>query len=249
MTALAEHSREESSSALLFKQGFLALLPLWTGAIPFGIAYGVTATEIGLSAFAVQLMSLTVFSAAAQITAVSLFQVGASSLEIIVTACALNLHLPLIGAAIAHSLRFSWPSRLITAWLLTDGSFAVAAGRPPLRKPILLGAGFSMYLGWNLGTALGLIAGQTIPDPRAFAIDFVVPLTFLSVLIPLLRTRIALMVAVVSAAGTLALATQVPLGFAILIAGLSASLLGAFLSRGSSTDTSGDSEEGKPEAS
>jgi predicted branched-subunit amino acid permease len=230
MTAKADVSIDQRNTTRLFRRGFLAMLPLWAGAIPFGIAYSVAAREAGMDALSIQLMSLTVFSAAAQISAVSLMQLGAAPIEILITAVGLNVHLPLFGAVIARELHLSPFKRLGTAYLLTDATYAVCAALGPLRTPVLIGAGASMFLGWNLGTLLGLLVGQAIPDPRQVAIDFVVPLTFLAVLIPLIRTRIALIVAALSAVGTLILGTWLPIGFTILVAGVSASLFGAQLS-------------------
>ena len=213
-----------------FFRGFLAMLPLWAGAIPFGIAYSLAAGDAGLDAWTIQLMSLTVFSAAAQVSAVALLGLGSSMTEILITAIALNLHLPLFGAAIARELPLTWSKRLGVAGLLTDATYAISVSVGKLRVPVLLGAGTSMYAGWNLGTASGLAIGRAIPDPQQLAIELVVPLTFLAVLIPMLRTRVSLLVASWSAVITLLLGNWVPLGVAILLAGATGCLLGSYLS-------------------
>src|SRR5205814_650363 len=80
----------------LFARGFVALLPLWAGAIPSGIAYGVAARSAALGLGETQLMSLVVFSAAAQVGAVSLLGAGAPVAVLIGTALALNAQLPLL---------------------------------------------------------------------------------------------------------------------------------------------------------
>jgi predicted branched-subunit amino acid permease len=219
---------ERVSTLRLVRVGFVAMLPLWAAAIPFGVVYSVAALEAGWRPLTVQLMSLTVFSAATQVSVATLSQADASSLEILITAGALNIHLLLIGAAIARELPLMLARRLGVAALLTDASYAVAASKPPLRLPVLIGSGISMYAGWNLGTALGLLAGQSIPDPQRIALDLVVPLTFIAVLTPMLRSRPNVAVAAGSAVGTLALAAWLPLGFAILTAGSLASLAGAW---------------------
>ncbi|MGA8487041.1 MAG: hypothetical protein WB684_08230, partial [Gaiella sp.] len=59
----------------------------------------------------------------------------------------------------------------------------VSLGVGPLRLAVLLGAGASMYSGWNLGTALGAGLGATPSSPRAYGIDLVAPLAFLAVLV------------------------------------------------------------------
>jgi predicted branched-subunit amino acid permease len=228
-----EHDRRMSHEPVwtAFVRGFVGMLPLWVGAIPTGIAYAVAARSIGLAPGETQLMSLLVFSAAAQVSAVSLFDAGTPILVLVGTAIAFNAQLPLLGLAITSQIRMGWLSRLVTAWFLTDGAFGVAAGQGRLRLPILLGAGVSMYVAWNTGTALGILAGQAVPDPRRAGLDLLVPLAFLAVLIPLLRGRAALLAALVAAAAMLLLSSLVPSGVAVLGAGGLGSAAGAWWSR------------------
>lgn len=232
MLAAARDGHDQPDTVDQFRRGFLAMLPLWAGVIPFGIAFSLTARDAGMTALDIQLMSLTVFTAAAQVSAVALMNVGASTTEILITTLGLGVHLPLIGAAVDRELRLSRLARLGAAWLLTDATYAVSAALGPLKTPVLFGAGVSMYLGWNAGTALGLLVGEAIPDPQRYGLDFVVPLTFLAVVLPMIRNRVTLLVVGCSAAGTLLIASYLPTGFAILLAALPACLLGARLTGG-----------------
>ena len=93
---------DQPISCLRFAQGFLAMLPLWTGAIPVGIAYGAAARDVGLSLVETHLMSLTVFSAAAQMSAVALIGAGMPAVILIGTALALNIQLLLIGLSVGR---------------------------------------------------------------------------------------------------------------------------------------------------
>jgi predicted branched-subunit amino acid permease len=214
-----------------FGRGYLALLPLWSGAIPAGIAFGVAARAAGLSVLETQVMSLVVFSAAGQIGAVSLLAGGASPPVLVGTVMALNAQLLLLGVAIGRQLRLSLPQRLLAAWLLTDGAYGVSLGVGPLRLAVLLGAGASMYSGWNIGTALGAVLGAVLPGPRAFGIDLVAPLSFLAVLVPLLRSRPMLLVAAAAGLAAFVLLRVAPGGVAVLGAGLVGCAVGAWATR------------------
>lgn len=214
-----------------FWRGFVGLLPLWVAAIPSGIAFGVAARGAGLGAIEAQLMSLLVFSAAGQIGALALLGDGLPRPVLIGTVMVLNAQLLLLGLAAGRQLRPRWPARLGAAFLLTDAAFAVAAAGVRLRLTALVGAGVSMYLAWNGGTALGLLAGQRLLAVRGLGIDFVLPLIFLALAIPTVRSRAALGVALIAGAGTLALAQLMPGGLAILLAGIAACLCGAWWTR------------------
>ena len=227
----AREAPDRPAPLALFASGFLALLPLWAGAIPSGIAYGVAARAAGLGPGETQLMSLVVFSAAAQVGAVSLLDAGAPVALLVGTALALNAQLLLLGLAVGRQIRPAWPARLVAAWFLTDGAYGIAVARGPLRLPVLLGAGVSMYTAWNAGTALGSLLGMAVPDLRRLGVDYVVPLSFLAVLVPLVRTRAAALVALVAGATALLLVRLVPGGVAVLGAGLVGSAVGAWRTR------------------
>ena len=203
------------------------MLPLWAGAVPIGFAYGVAARTSGLEPLAAQVMSAIVFSAAAQLSALPLLESGAPLLLVVVTVVVLNAQVLLVGLAISRELRLSLRRRVVLALFLTDGAYGVSVAGGSLTLARLLGAGVSMFTAWNTGTALGLLVGQSLPDPRGLGLDVVVPLTFLAVLVPLVRTRAVAEVAVASAFLTLLLSRVAPIGVAVLGAGVLACLLGA----------------------
>ena len=85
---------------------------------------------------------------------------------------------------------------------------------------------------WNLATLGGAIAGSAITDPAELGIDLVFPLAFLALLVPLVRTRVELLVAVASGAIAYVAARGLPAGLPILLTGVVGSLLGAALTSG-----------------
>jgi branched chain amino acid efflux pump len=226
--SLAHDDADRASALTYFARGFVAMLSLWVAAIPSGIAYGVAARGVGLGAVETQLMSLLVFSAAGQVGVLALLKTGAPLALAIGTVMVLNAQLLLLGLTVGRQVRPSWGERLLAAFFLTDAAFAIAASRERLRLPVLLGAGASMYVGWNAGTAIGIAAGRVLLDVRGLGIDFVLPLIFLALLIPLVRTRPALVVVLVSGATTFLLSRVVPSGVAVLVAGVAASIAGAW---------------------
>jgi predicted branched-subunit amino acid permease len=226
--SLAQDDANRASTLTYFARGFVAMLSLWVAAIPSGIAYGVAARGVGLGALETQLMSLLVFSAAGQVGVLALLKAGAPLALAIGTVMVLNSQMLLLGLTVGRQLRPTWGERLLAAFFLTDAAFAIAASRERLRLPVLLGAGASMYIGWNAGTAIGIAAGRILLDVRGLGIDFVLPLIFLALLVPLVRTRPALVVVLVSGATTFLLSRVAPSGVAVLAAGVAASAAGAW---------------------
>lgn len=209
----------------LVRDGFLAMLPLWTGAIPTGVAFAIAAADAGLSVGETVLMSLIVFSAAAQLAAVALGPEGNSVASLALITFVLNVQLVLLGFVTGRAQSLSAIRRPLVAFFLTDGAFGIAARWARIHWQVVLGAGVSMYLGWNLGTLLGALAGATIPSTRELGL--VAPLCFIAVLAPLIRSGAALVTLLVAGATTVALA-HLPAGATILAAALVGSVAGSW---------------------
>lgn len=225
------------------RAGFVMTIPLWLGSVPFGMVYAVTALSAGLTPAQTLAMSLLVFAGAAQFTAAGMFAAGAAPLTIIITTLIVNARHLLLSASLVPFLRgASNPLKALLAFQLTDESYAVGMRRflEGTGSPTyLLGSNISLYIAWQLSTIAGLLIGTQIPDPDAYGLGLVFPLTFIGLLVPLLRERVSVSVAVF--AGVLAIvgALAIPGSWYILITGIVASALGAFLTRSSEPGEAG----------
>ncbi len=216
----------------------MLMAPLWLGVVPFGLAYAVTAREAaGLSVLETQALSVFVFAGSAQVSAAGLFGTGATGLEIVLTTFLLNVRHVLYGVSLGRELPLTARERPVAAYFLTDEAFGVVTASTERNLPFLLGAELSLFATWNLATFGGALLGAAIPDPRQLGVDLIFPLAFLALLVPLVRTRTELCVALASGALAYGLAQALPGGLPILLTGVAGSLLGAWLTRDRPPDT------------
>ena len=82
-------------------------------------------------------------------------------------------------------------------------------------------SGILLYVLWVGGTALGTVVGDLL-DPEAIGLDAAFPALFLALLAPYLRTRRALVTALVAGTITLVLLPLAPPGVPIVAASLAA---------------------------
>ncbi|HVU79085.1 MAG TPA: AzlC family ABC transporter permease [Gaiellaceae bacterium] len=216
----------------MFRHGFRAMMPLWLGVVPFGVAYAVIARDAGLSLLETQALSLLVFAGSAQVSAVGLIGRGAGGLEIVLTTFLLNVRHVLYGLSLARRVPMSPRERAVGAYFLTDEAYGVSIARGARTFGYVLGAELSLFVTWNLATFAGGLLGGVIPDPERLGVDFVFPVAFLALLVPLLRRRVDVLVALVAGVVAWALAKGLPGGLPVVGAGVSGALLGAFLTRG-----------------
>lgn len=174
-----------------------------SGVVPFGAVMGTAASEAGLSLIQSVLMNFFVFGGAAQLASLDLMTKGATVLVVVATGLIINLRFLLYSAAISPTLRDSgfW-TKLLGAYFLTDQSYAVMSAHESHFKSsreavqFYFGACACMAITWHLSVLAGFLFGNFAP--RSWALDYAVPLSFVALVIPTLKNRKYLMVAVVS---------------------------------------------------
>lgn len=218
-----------------FRRGFIVMMPLWAGVMPFAVAFAVLARTAGYGVAETQGFSLFLFAGAAQIAAVTLTAGGAGTPAIVLTVLLLNLRHMLYGLSLSSYLpERVRPPRPVLAYWLTDEAYGVTireyldGGGGPY---FLLGAELSLFIAFNVATLAGSFLGGLLPDPARIGLDFIFPLTFLALLVPLLRTRNAVIAALLSGGCALVLSHYVAGGPTILISTLIAASAGVALDR------------------
>ncbi len=216
-----------------FSAGIAAMAPILIGIVPFGLIYGVAAVDAGLSNIQAVAMSSVVFAGSAQLAAVDLMSRDAAIAVIVATALVINARHLMYSASVAPQLAELpiW-SRSLIGYLLTDQAYAVSIvrwaddpGTPRNRGVFILGAGASMWLTWQVSSALGVVLGTGVPED--WSLDFAVPLVFLALVVPTIKDRGTGAAAAVS--GLVAvLAVDIPLHSGLLTAA-AAGILGGLL--------------------
>lgn len=218
------------------RRGAMAAAPFIAGVAPFGMAYAVSALAAGFSPLETMLFSVLACSGSAQMASVGLAASGAGPLSIVLTALGLSLRHVLYGLSLATWLpRSTQPSTPLLAATVFDEGFGLATREAAERRGsagFLFGANGLLYLSWVAATLAGIVLGQLLPDPASIGLDVIFPLSFLALLLPLIRTRRDALVAVVAGASALGLRSVVGAGPAVVVAIAGAAALGAALDRG-----------------
>ena len=215
-----------------FLTGALHMTPLNLAVVPWAILAGSMAVDSGLTFAQSVAMSAMVFAGAAQLVTLGLLNSGAGVITIIVSVFFITSQHLLYGLTLRPHVRpFSPLQRAGIGFLLTDELFAVSvAGRQRLSFAYLFGAGLSFYLVWVLVSILGIVLAHSISDLSQLRLDFSVVATLLAIVVPLIKSKSALVGALFSFVVTIIL-TRAGIQGSAVIAGVSAMLLAVLLGR------------------
>lgn len=173
------------------KEGATKGFPLVFSAGFFGLIFGFTGATGELSIFVVSSMSYIIFAGSAQFIAIVLINQQAETFAIIITAIILNLRHLLYGGVLNDILEFEGIKKLIPAYFLTDEAFLVTTlvnKEMKLEQKefkldyVLLGAGFTLWIVWNIATIIGFLIHDLISDLIVLPDNFVIAASFIGFL-------------------------------------------------------------------
>ena len=127
---------------------------------------------------------------------------------------------------------FKW--RIILGYLLTDEAYAVSI-RKFMNDPSklflhfhLLGTGITLFLSWQLSTLTGILVGGDLPE--FLDLQFIIPLTFIAIIIPMIKSVSTLFV-VLSSAVTALICKNLDINFWIILSAVVGIIFGILTSK------------------
>ena len=217
-----------------FKNGCLQEIPLQLGVFPFGIAYGILGIEVGLTNIQTYLLSIIIFAGVSQIVFAQLFSTFTPSFIIVGTIGIVNLRHILYGVSLSSYLKkLSLKWRVILSYLITDEAFAISYKRFSEEKKTkymhfhLLGSGITLWISWQISTLIGIFIGPSIPN--SLNLEYVIPLSFIAIVVVSINTKIKLIVFIMSALFSILL-RDLPWNLWIITSALISIIIGVLIS-------------------
>lgn len=213
-----------------FWRGYWDCAPFILIVVPYSMLFGVVARDAGLDVLQTMSMSVLVIAGASQFTAIALLQDQAPVFIALLAALAVNLRMAMYSAALVPHLGHARLGvRALMAYLMVDQAFAVAVRtyqdspdmKPAAKVAYYFGAMLLICPFWYAFTLIGALVGQAIP--ASFSLDFAVPVCFIALTAPLLRSGPHIFAALIASGAALAF-SWVPWSLGLIIA----ALLGVF---------------------
>ncbi|MEL6409754.1 MAG: AzlC family ABC transporter permease [Pseudomonadota bacterium] len=225
------------STKSVFWKGVRDAAPFFLVVAPFSLLFGVVATEAGLSVFETLSFSIAVIAGAAQFTALQLMVDDLPTVIVLISALAVNLRMAMYSASLTPYLGQAplW-QRAVAAYFIVDQSYSLSALQFEENPAWTIKQRMAYFWGtvapicpfWYAFTLLGALIGETIPD--WLALDFALPICFLALIMPMLRSPAHVAAALVSVTAALAF-SWMPYNLGLLTAGILGMMTGAEIER------------------
>ena len=169
-----------------FKKAFPYTIPVLTGYLFIGIAFGVMYAEKGYSFLWAMLMSLMVYAGSGQYLAVNFFVPGVSFLQVIFLTFMVNVRHVFYGISLVERFNQFGKSRWYMIFGLTDETYSLlCTTKVPQgvdESKFLLAISLMNHSYWVLGSIIGAVAGTLLPI-NSEGIDFAMTALFVVIFV------------------------------------------------------------------
>ena len=177
---------KKSSYGKAFKAAFPYTIPVMTGYLFIGMAFGVMIQEKGYNFLWAILMSVLCYAGSGQYLAVNFFAPGVSLLQVIFMEFMLNIRHIFYGLSLLERFAKMGKKRLYMIFSLTDETyslfFVTKVPKDVEEGQFLFAIALLDQLYWIIGSAIGAIAGTLIPFDTT-GIDFAMTALFVVIFV------------------------------------------------------------------
>jgi predicted branched-subunit amino acid permease len=158
----------------------------------YGISFGALAVTSGFSFSQTQVLSLGLFSGASQFAVVGIMGAGGGAVAAIATSSLLGFRNGLYALSIANVLKLKGFKKVIASQLTIDESTAMSVANnddEEMSRWAFWATGISVFVFWNIATAIGAFGASFVADPKSLGLDAAVGAAFLALLWPRLVNK------------------------------------------------------------
>lgn len=217
--------------------GLTSGIPIALGYLSVSFGFGVSAVNRGLSPLAAVLISLTNLTSAGQVAGLEIIVTAGSLIEMALAQLIINARYFMMSLSLSQKIDSSYPlrARLITSFVITDEVFGVGASRKGMLTPsFMYGLILLPAVGWTLGTLLGAVAGNVLPEAVKLALGIAIYGMFVAIVVPPAKSDKGILLASLTAIAVSCAIAYLPFlkfitsGFSIIICAVVGSAVAAY---------------------
>ena len=172
------------------RMGFRDGIPIGIGYFAMAFAFGIYAVSFGLTPLEILFISVFNLTSAGQIASVPIIAGGGSLVTLALSQLVINARYGLMSISLSQRLgkNVKLIDRFPIAFFNTDEIFAVSCAKECLiGKKYLYAIAVIPYFSWCLGSILGAVAGNILPDLIIRCLSVLLYAMFIAIVIPSTR--------------------------------------------------------------
>ena len=192
----------KDKSIHIFLHGARDGVPIAAGYFAVAFSLGFVARKAGLDPWQGFVSSLFTRASAGEYGGYTLMAMRGGYIELILLTLVANLRYLLMSSALTQKFADDLPlwKRVLTGCCVTDEIFGISIAYPGMLRPAYtVGAAIVSGLCWASGTAVGIAAGNVLPDALTSALGVTLYGMFIAVFIPPARAERGVLWAVIAA--------------------------------------------------
>lgn len=171
----------------LFIQGLKDGFPIGLGYLAVSFTLGIQCREAGLTALEATVMSLVNLTSAGEFAALAIIKAASSYLEMAISQLIINLRYMLMSFALSQKVEpgLSAGHRCGISFGVTDEIFGISIGLKGKLKPAYSYGAMAVAIpGWTIGTFLGVVMGNVLPESVVNALSLALYGMFIAIIVP-----------------------------------------------------------------
>ena len=170
-----------------FKNGLIDGVAVGFAYLAVSFSFGIFAVQKGMPYWLATILSASNITSAGQFAGITLIAEGAALLEIFFTVLVINARYFLMSLSLSQQLdeNTSTLKRLLMAYFITDEIFAIASmAKQKLNFKYFMGLSIAPFVGWTLGTLLGGVVNDLLPESLQTAMSIALYCMFIAIIVP-----------------------------------------------------------------
>lgn len=220
-----------------FVRGLRSGIPIGLGYLSVSFTFGIMAISLGFEWWQAVIISMLTVTSAGQLAGINVMVDPGQFITMLVSQLTINLRYSFMSISLSQKVseRFGGIKRWLLGFFMTDEIFAVASTEDEVSPTFFFGLSLIPYAGWTLGTLLGGLVGNILPEIVMNALCLAIYGMFLAIVLPptrvskAVRTVVCVAIALNSVFYYVPLIKNVPSGISISICAVAAALVGAAL--------------------
>ena len=169
-----------------YLKGIADGIPIGLGYLSVSFGFGIMAISVGLYWWQALIISMTTLTSAGQLAGIGVMTQPGQHLSMLISQLTINIRYSFMSISLSQKTdeKFKGIFRPLLGFFITDEIFAVAVNQKSVTRGYFIGLATMPWIGWSLGTLLGAVVGNILPEIVMNALCIMMYAMFVAVVVP-----------------------------------------------------------------